>query len=230
MPSNFDSQAFEKALEKLSDLSRSLLHLSGFSSKAGLSFSYCMRKAAPDKKFRTHLKNIQEQENVSRHSQMRMNFILDNEIIQALQNLKAAFMTASGGLSDFLWEDAEFVFSTTKDDHAVDLYLNRLKTPSGKKIRIPIKFFKTPASFNILSCHADLNLEGPIQKYGITFTTNSEPYQVLAPSPEAAVAHFCTLSKKRPSDIKAVTQSLELTDVRNDAQKMMARMQPLAAL
>jgi hypothetical protein len=232
LPSNFDSQAFETALEKLGGLCRSLFVLSGYKQNAGLAFSFSMRKALPSKDFHTLLQQMQEREGASHHSRIRIQDILKNEVPDAIIALKSAFMTASGGLKDFFWEDAEIVFSMTQDDHSVNLCFTRLKKANSTKFKIPLKKPKQDPNLDILANHADLDLEGEVQKFGIEFISVNErgPFEVLAPSPEAAVAHFCTLTQKRPSNIKTVTQILDTIDVRNAAQEMMARRQPNASL
>lgn len=232
MPSQFNAPAFEAALEKLSGLCRALFILSGYKLNAGLAFSFSMRKATPRKDLNELLQNLQDREGASHHSRIRAQEILNNEIPDAVIALKTAFMTASGGLKDFFWENAEIIFSITQDDHSIDLCFNRLKKTNSTKFKIPLKKLKQDPNLDILAYHADLDLEGEVQKFGLTFLAAAEQgtFEVLAPSPQAAVAHFCTLTKKRPSSIKTVTQILDTIDVRNAAQDMMARRQPNASL
>jgi len=139
----------------------------------------------------------------SNHAKIRMREILDRDLAHAARTLRQHYARASGGLPAEIWRKAELSFVLANGGSVGVTWTISSFSPSFPHSRgnipLPSDSAQFPAISARLARHASCNLAGPLRHFELGQKNNHAlPYEISAPSPEAALARLCILMNETP--------------------------------
>lgn len=155
------------------------------------------------KAFVQEISEAAEGSNASNHAKLRFREVLDRELGPAARTLRQHYGRASGGLPTEIWRNAELSFVLANGGSVrVNWTINSF-SPSFPRSRgnlpLPSGGTQFPTISARLAQHAALDLGGPLRRFELGEKRNHAlPYEISAPTPEAALARLCILMDEDP--------------------------------